>query len=218
MESVPVGKECSVWMAARRAVEGRLRKQMEDDQGSRAAAFTVSWRSSSATACRDEQERAIGVGSLWLVGHGLAMRTLGSATRVRPPQIPVFSPPVRRRAWMGTLRPTRARFVKRTQSGGKVETDGHFRTLWNGRWRSGRDSNPRYAFDVYSLSRRAPSTTRPPLRIALEGGSLSRGAAGGKRVCSFLCIPEISFRDPISCRDIAPRAGRVREQSPAALR
>ena len=33
-------------------------------------------------------------------------------------------------------------------------------------WRSGRDSNPRYAFDVYSLSRRAPSTTRPPLRIA----------------------------------------------------
>jgi hypothetical protein len=32
-------------------------------------------------------------------------------------------------------------------------------------WRSGRDSNPRYAFGVYSLSRRAPSTTRPPLRI-----------------------------------------------------
>ncbi len=27
----------------------------------------------------------------------------------------------------------------------------------------GRDSNPRYAFDVYTLSRRAPSTTRPPL-------------------------------------------------------
>ena len=33
------------------------------------------------------------------------------------------------------------------------------------RWRSGRDSNPRYGFAVYSLSRRAPSTTRPPLRI-----------------------------------------------------
>jgi hypothetical protein len=30
-------------------------------------------------------------------------------------------------------------------------------------WRSGRDSNPRYGFAVYSLSRRAPSTTRPPL-------------------------------------------------------
>ncbi len=32
------------------------------------------------------------------------------------------------------------------------------------RWRRGWDSNPRYAFDVYSLSRGAPSTTRPPLR------------------------------------------------------
>ncbi len=29
----------------------------------------------------------------------------------------------------------------------------------------GRDSNPRYAFDVYTLSRRAPSTTRPPLSL-----------------------------------------------------
>ena len=33
------------------------------------------------------------------------------------------------------------------------------------KWRSGRDSNPRYGFAVYSLSRRAPSTTRPPLRM-----------------------------------------------------
>ena len=32
------------------------------------------------------------------------------------------------------------------------------------RWRRGRDSNPRYPFGVYSLSRGAPSTTRPPLR------------------------------------------------------
>src|SRR5690606_37425392 len=31
-------------------------------------------------------------------------------------------------------------------------------------WRRGRDSNPRYAFGVYTLSRRAPSTARPPLR------------------------------------------------------
>ncbi len=29
----------------------------------------------------------------------------------------------------------------------------------------GRDSNPRYAFGVYTLSRRAPSTTRPPLYL-----------------------------------------------------
>ena len=33
-------------------------------------------------------------------------------------------------------------------------------------WRRRRDSNPRYAFGVYSLSRRAPSTTRPRLRIS----------------------------------------------------
>ena len=32
-------------------------------------------------------------------------------------------------------------------------------------WRSGRDSNPRYGVTVYTLSRRAPSTTRPPLRL-----------------------------------------------------
>jgi hypothetical protein len=30
--------------------------------------------------------------------------------------------------------------------------------------RRGRDSNPRYPFEVYTLSRRAPSTTRTPLR------------------------------------------------------
>ena len=40
------------------------------------------------------------------------------------------------------------------------------------KWRSGRDSNPRYGFAVYTLSRRAPSTTRPPLR---EAGSPSIG-------------------------------------------
>jgi hypothetical protein len=31
----------------------------------------------------------------------------------------------------------------------------------------GWDSNPRYAFDVYALSRRAPSTARPPIRTEL---------------------------------------------------
>ncbi len=31
-------------------------------------------------------------------------------------------------------------------------------------WRRGRDSNPRWTFDPYSLSRGAPSTTRPPLQ------------------------------------------------------
>ena len=33
------------------------------------------------------------------------------------------------------------------------------------RWRRRRDSNPRYAINVYSLSRGAPSATRPLLRV-----------------------------------------------------
>ena len=38
-------------------------------------------------------------------------------------------------------------------------------------WRTEGDSNPRYAFDVYTLSRRAPSTARPPVLIAhVEAG------------------------------------------------
>ena len=47
-------------------------------------------------------------------------------------------------------------------------------------WRSGRDSNPRYGFAVYSLSRRAPSTTRPPLRICLGRRPLSGDCFGSK--------------------------------------
>ena len=34
----------------------------------------------------------------------------------------------------------------------------------SGIWRRERDSNPRYAINVYTLSRRAPSATRTPLR------------------------------------------------------
>jgi len=51
-----------------------------------------------------------------------------------------------------------------------------------GKWRSGRDSNPRYAFGVYSLSRRAPSTTRPPLRM-LWNGRPCRGACRMGQAC-----------------------------------
>jgi hypothetical protein len=42
-------------------------------------------------------------------------------------------------------------------------------------WRRGRDSNPRWAFDPYTLSRGAPSTTRPPLRIGQGPQSRSAG-------------------------------------------
>src|SRR5690606_15087379 len=40
-----------------------------------------------------------------------------------------------------------------------------FGLLWKIRWRTEGDSNPRYAMNVYTLSRRAPSTTRPPVLI-----------------------------------------------------
>src|SRR5882672_675550 len=41
-------------------------------------------------------------------------------------------------------------------------------TLANSKnWRRERDSNPRWAFDPYALSRGAPSTTRPSLRNAI---------------------------------------------------
>ena len=35
-------------------------------------------------------------------------------------------------------------------------------------WRRERDSNPRYTFGVYTLSRRAPSTTRTPLQTGAK--------------------------------------------------
>ena len=39
-------------------------------------------------------------------------------------------------------------------------------------WRRGRDSNPRYVA-VYTLSRRAPSTARTPLRVATQSSHTS---------------------------------------------
>ncbi len=44
-------------------------------------------------------------------------------------------------------------------------------------WRRERDSNPRYAFGVYALSRGAPSTTRPSLR---SGGGQEYPQTGGR--------------------------------------
>ena len=35
-------------------------------------------------------------------------------------------------------------------------------------WRTEGDSNPRYALNVYTLSRRAPSTARPPVRCVIS--------------------------------------------------
>ena len=47
-------------------------------------------------------------------------------------------------------------------------------------WRRGRDSNPRWAFNPYSLSRGAPSAARPPLR---ETRSIQKRGSPAKRGC-----------------------------------
>src|ERR1700691_518036 len=54
-----------------------------------------------------------------------------------------------------------------------------------GNWRRERDSNPRRAFDPYTLSRGAPSTTRPSLRervpaAPVRGAIILKGWCQGK--------------------------------------
>ena len=56
------------------------------------------------------------------------------------------------------------------------------------RWRRRRDSNPRYAINVYSLSRGAPSATRPLLRILA------------------LIVVKITMRDPRFRASLSKRA------------
>src|ERR1700749_4778403 len=72
-------------------------------------------------------------------------------------------------------------------------------------WRRGRDSNPRRAFDPYTLSRGAPSTTRPPLH-----------ACGGKRTGQGLRrqIDELVGREGLT-RDILSLAPTLRFGAPS---
>ena len=55
-------------------------------------------------------------------------------------------------------------------------------------WRRGRDSNPRWAFDPYSLSRGAPSAARPPLR---KLRSITQGIAARKKYPADRISPSI---------------------------
>ena len=52
-----------------------------------------------------------------------------------------------------------------------------YRFLWQ-KWRRGRDSNPRWGISPYSLSRGAPSATRPPLRNRKEYPTFHSGERG----------------------------------------
>ena len=59
------------------------------------------------------------------------------------------------------------------------------RSIQRSMWRRERDSNPRWAFDPYTLSRGAPSTTRPSLRCETSPHGLSRTC--GARYSALLC-------------------------------
>ena len=82
----------------------------------------------------------------------------------------------------GALNPISSSDMKMPAQGG------HFHI-----WRRERDSNPRYAINVYTLSRRAPSATRTPLQRSTAGstnngnteGSLFRADLGGARLNQF---------------------------------
>lgn len=80
-------------------------------------------------------------------------------------------------------------------------------------WRTEGDSNPRYAYHVYTLSRRAPSTARPPVllrfpllrKLRIRDSSRLRGRpASGQRKGDDMCAPFFA------CRAARPRpAGPV---------
>ena len=79
-------------------------------------------------------------------------------------------------------------------------------------WRRERDSNPRWAFDPYALSRGAPSATRPSLL----------NSAGAKNTClSYLRKGEnrpflLSFPGPASRVEYARKSLRDEQKHPSA--
>ena len=87
--------------------------------------------------------------------------------------------------------------------------------LETGRWRSGRDSNPRYAFGVYSLSRRAPSTTRPPLRMPGRQRPSVRGAAAQGGVIAVRSAQHLDLGPGVGFAQSAEHRGQVAEPVPA---
>src|ERR1700684_2286977 len=78
-----------------------------------------------------------------------------------------------------------------------------------GNWRRERDSNPRRAFDPYTLSRGAPSTTRPSLRervpaapvrgaIILKGWGQGKEPLPGREIFSWRAwfLPLVGLQPP----------------------
>ena len=66
-------------------------------------------------------------------------------------------------------------------------------------WRRRRDSNPRYPFEVYTLSRRAPSTARTLLLFLIPSGKTRPQSISSERRGNVRIFSEFS---PISLRKI----------------
>ncbi len=86
------------------------------------------------------------------------------------------------------------------------------------KWRRVRDSNPRWAFDPYTLSRGAPSTTRPTLRrrtclagSAKAGKNTGRGPAGKGPIKQRVGARSLSHQPRGECRPPHPRTGSCKK-------
>ncbi len=107
----------------------------------------------------------------------------------------------------------------RVVSGMRVRLVARFCLWQNDMWRRGRDSNPRWAFNPYSLSRGAPSATRPPLhrgcrktttlydtlksivRIEKTRGFALNGALGGIRTPDHLVRSQVLYPTELPARN-----------------
>jgi hypothetical protein len=78
------------------------------------------------------------------------------------------------------------------------------------RWRRGRDSNPRYAVNVHTLSRRAPSTARTPLRRGDATAGVAQQTVVKRKLRARLAAMKIvgDADEAITVIRPAPRAGR----------
>ena len=85
-------------------------------------------------------------------------------------------------------------------------------------WRRGRDSNPRWAVNPYSLSRGAPSAARPPLREMrrIPKGAIARKSEAAERARRYAMIHRRLDRRRDERTVSARRAARSPPGHPAA--
>jgi hypothetical protein len=93
-----------------------------------------------------------------------------------------------------------------------------FRPPFSDHWRRGRDSNPRYGVTVNLLSKQAPSTARPPLRISFHCNQTIRqtrsqsGSSAGQRGPPVLGAKDFTGA-PLALQRVKERRGSARSLS-----